>query len=202
MLWASGLPLRVDGGSRLPGGPTAVVANHSSYLDWLVLTALLPASARFVAKEELTGHAALRWVLERVGIRFVARGDPRRGVEDTKVLVQAASKGESLVFFPEGTLRREPGLMPFHMGAFVVSAESGLPVLPVSLRGTRNVLREGSWWPRREQVSLVIHDAIRPQGRDWQAALQLRDAARNAIAADCAEPVLRIADSALFTVAP
>ncbi|SEB24362.1 AMP-binding protein [Variovorax sp. YR216] len=202
MLWASGLPLRVEGASRVPGGPTVVVANHASYLDWLVLTALLPASARFVAKEELSRHGAMRWLLERVGTRFVARGDPRRGVEDTRVLVQAAQGGESLVFFPEGTLRREPGLMPFHMGAFVVSAESGLPVLPVSLRGTRNVLREGSWRPRREAISLVIHPALKPQGRDWQAALQLRDAARNAIAADCAEPVLRVADGALATAVP
>jgi 1-acyl-sn-glycerol-3-phosphate acyltransferase len=202
LLRASGLPLSVEGGSRVPGGPTVVVANHASYLDWLVLTALLPASARFVAKQELTRHAALRWLLGRVGTRFVARGDPRRGVEDTRALVQAARGGETLAFFPEGTFRREPGLMPFHMGAFVVSAESGLPLLPVSLRGTRNVLREGSWWPRREAISVVIHEVLRPQGHDWQAALQLRDAARNAIAADCAEPVLRVADSAMATAAP
>ncbi|MEJ8810821.1 AMP-binding protein [Variovorax ureilyticus] len=201
MLWASGLPLRVEGGPRVPAGPMVVVANHASYLDWLVLTAQLPATVRIVAKQELASHALLRWVLERVGTRFVARGDPRRGVEDTRVLVQAARNGESLMFFPEGTLTREPGLMPFHMGAFMVSAESGLPLLPVSLRGTRNVLREGSWWPRREAVGLVIHEALSPQGHDWQAALQLRDAARSAIAADCAEPVLRAGEGAAATAA-
>ena len=196
VLWASGLPLNVEGSSRVPAGPMVVVANHASYLDWLVLTAQLPATVRFVAKQELARQAVLRWLLGRVGTRFVARGDPRRGVEDTRALVQAARSGESLMFFPEGTLTREPGLRPFHMGAFMVSAESGLSLLPVSLRGTRNVLREGSWLPRREAVGLVIHEALWPQGNDWQAALKLRDAARNAIAADCAEPVFRVGEGA------
>jgi len=66
----------------------------------------------------------------------------------------------------------------------------------VSLHGTRNVLREGSWRLRREAVGLVIHEALQPHGHDWLAALQLRDAARKAIAADCAEPVLRVGEGA------
>ena len=110
--------------------------------------------------------------------------------------MQAARAGESLVFFPEGTLRREPGLLPFHMGAFVVSAQSGLPLLPVTLRGTRSVLRDGSWRPRREAVQVRIHEAMRPPGSDWRAAVQLRDAARKAIAADCAEPLVHLSRKA------
>ncbi len=189
-LHASGLPLRVEGGLRVPPGPAIVVSNHASYVDWLVLTAVLPASMSFVAKRELGQDRPLRWLLERVGTRFVARGDVHQGVEDTEALVQAARSGESLVFFPEGTLRREPGLLPFHMGAFVVSAQSGLPLLPVTLHGTRAVLRDGSWRPRREAVRVRIHDALKPRGQDWHAAVQLRDAARQTIASDCAEPML------------
>jgi 1-acyl-sn-glycerol-3-phosphate acyltransferase len=130
----------VDGLEHVPSRPAVIVANHASYVDWLLLSAVLPAQASFVAKRELSTHRALRWLLERVGTRFVTCDDVHRSVEDAKALVDAARAGETLVFFPEGTLARTPGLRPFHMGAFVVSADSGLPLLPVSLHGTRSVL--------------------------------------------------------------
>ena len=57
--------------------------------------------------------------------------------------------GESLAFFAEGTFRRAPGLLSFRMGPFVVSARAGMPVVPVTLVGTRAVLRDKSWMPRR-----------------------------------------------------
>ncbi len=196
LLHASRLPVSVEGGALIPRGPVVLVANHASFIDWLLLTAVLPATTSFVAKKELAKGRAMRWLLRRVGTRFVARGDARQGVEDAKALVRAARAGESLVFFPEGTLRREPGLLPFHMGAFVVSAQSGLPLLPVTLRGTRGVMRDGSWRPRREAVQVCIHEALRPPGSDWRAAVQLRDAARKAIAADCAEPLVRLSREA------
>ncbi len=196
LVHASRLPVSVEGGALVPPGPAVVVANHASFVDWLLLTAVLPATTSFVAKRELATRSTTRWLLERVGTRFVARGDARQGVEDAKALVQAARAGASLVFFPEGMLRREPGLQPFHMGAFVVSAQSGLPLLPVTLRGTRGVLRDGSWRPRREAVQVCIHEALRPPGSDWRAAVQLRDAARKAIAADCAEPLVRLSREA------
>ena len=115
-LRASGLPLQVVGVAALQGGSWIVVSNHASYLDWLVLTAVLPAPACFVAKRELARSALLRWVLERMGVHFVERDDVHASVEDAKRLVQASKAGEMLVYFPEGTLTRAPGLRPFHMG--------------------------------------------------------------------------------------
>jgi len=192
---ASALPVTVEGADHAPSGPAVIVANHASYVDWLLLTAALPAEAVFVAKRELARSAALRWLLQRVGTRFVARDDVRQGIEDAKTLLQAARAGETLVFFPEGTLTRVPGLRPFHMGAFVVSADSGLPLLPVSLHGTRSVLRDGSWWPRRQPVRIRLHAPAQPQGTGWPSALRLRDSARGDIASACGEPVLAAAAS-------
>jgi len=134
----------------------------------------------------------LRWMLSRVGTRFVERDDVHASVEDAKVLLRAAQSGESLVFFPEGTLTRAPGLRGFHMGAFMTAAQAGVALLPVSLRGTRSVLRLGSWRPRRYPVQVHVHGPLRAQGTGWREALQLRDAARERIAATCGEPVLPI----------
>ena len=103
-------------------------------------------------------------------------------------LAAAARAGDSLVIYPEGTFTREPGLRPFHMGAFVAAAQSGRPVVPVALRGTRSVLRDGSWLPRRAPVEVHIEKPLAPRGGGWSDALALRDEARRAILARCGEP--------------
>jgi 1-acyl-sn-glycerol-3-phosphate acyltransferase len=146
------LPIEIEGDAGAVQGPVVVVANHASYLDSLLLTAVLPARACFVAKHELGRRAPVRWMLARIGTRFVVREDVRASVEDARQLAQAAQRGETLVFFPEGTFVRAPGLRAFHLGAFVTAAQSHAAVLPVSLRGTRSVLRDGSWWPRLAAV--------------------------------------------------
>ncbi|NML18200.1 AMP-binding protein [Azohydromonas caseinilytica] len=190
VLRAGGLPLRVRGAVPEGSGPWIFVSNHASYLDWLVLTAVLPAQACLVAKRELRRHLALGWVLARMGVRFVTRDDSRAGVEDTRQLARAARDGESLVFFPEGTLGRAPGLQPFHLGAFAVAAQSGLGVVPTSLTGTRSVLRDGSWWPRAGAVEVTLHEPLLADGQTWESLLRLRDAARERVAQGCREPLL------------
>ena len=86
---------------------------------------------------ELAGAALLGAPLRRLGAAFVERGDAAGGVEDTAVLEAHARAGEPLVIFPEGTFRRAPGLLPFKLGAFVVAAHTGVPIIPVTLAGTR-----------------------------------------------------------------
>lgn len=189
-LRACGITVQVEGGTAVPHGPQVFVSNHASYLDWLVLTAVLPSEADFVAKRELARHALLRWLLDRMGVRFVARDDVRASVEDAKRLVEAVKGGASVVFFPEGTLTRAPGLRPFRMGAFIAAAQAEAAIVPVSLRGTRSVLRDGSWWPRREVVLVRLHEALRAEGGTWSDAVGLRDCARERLAQGCGEPML------------
>jgi 1-acyl-sn-glycerol-3-phosphate acyltransferase len=188
-LRVSGLPLRIEGQAMLQGGPWIIVANHESYLDWLLLTALLPTGACLVAKRELGKSRLLGWVLERMGVRLVQRDGMQASVEDAERLVQAAREGESLVYFPEGTLTRAPGVRPFHMGAFIAAAQAGLSVVPVSLDGTRSVLRDGSWWPCRSPVVVRFHAPLGAEGPTWSDAVRLRDRARECIAQGCGEPL-------------
>lgn len=184
------LPVEIEGDVSLVQGPAIVVANHASYLDSLLLTAVLPENACFVAKRELGQFAAARWLLRRIGTRFVVREDVHASVEDAAKLAQAAQSGETLVFFPEGTFVRAPGLNAFHLGAFATAAQAHAAVLPVSLRGTRSVLRDGSLWPRRSPVRIHFGAPVQPSGTDWAEAVRLRDAARLSIGAHCGEPVL------------
>jgi 1-acyl-sn-glycerol-3-phosphate acyltransferase len=184
----AGVPLVIRGAAVR--APVVFVANHSSYLDAVVLAASLPDGGAFVAKRELADVAVTGFFLRRLGAELVERVDRQKGVEDTGRLAEAARRGRSLVVFPEGTFGRAAGLRPFRMGGFVVAAQTGIPVVPVALRGTRSILRDGSWFPRRGPVSVVIGEPIAPQGADWASARALHDVARAEILRWCGEPDL------------
>ncbi len=170
--------------------PLILVANHQSYMDSLILMAALPIRFSFVAKAELAGNAVLRFLLQRLDVVFVERFDSKQALADTRRLKEMAGGGRSLCFFAEGTIQRMPGLLPFHMGAFLIAAENSMDVVPVTIRGTRAKLRSESWFPRPGQVHLFIGPRLPGQGPGWDAALILRNTARQQILLHCGEPDL------------
>ena len=169
-------------------GPLVVAANHASYLDALVLTAVLPPHFTYVAKQELLKKPLAAIPLRRLGCAFVERFVSARGVEDTQALEERVRAGESVVFFPEGTFRSQPGLLAFRMGAFMLAARTGKPVLPVTLLGTRTVLRGEELRPHYSALQVHLGAPLSPEGEEWQAALQLRDRTRRQILAQLEEP--------------
>ncbi|MDP2134426.1 MAG: AMP-binding protein [Sulfuritalea sp.] len=185
-----GIRMETRGLDRLPADRAVFVANHASYVDGIVLAAALPLRLTFVAKQELASHVLAGRLLQRLGAVFVERFDARQGVDDVRRLAQAAGS-PALFFFAEGTFTRQPGLRPFRLGAFQIAVQNRLAVVPVTLAGTRAVLRDESWLPRRAAVSVSIGQPIAPAGEGWPAALRLRDAARAAILQDCGEPDLQ-----------
>ena len=187
----SGLSVTVTGQERLSeAGTVVVVANHASYVDGLLLFALLPKRYVVAAKEGFARSFWTRRLLGAAGAHFVERFDPQRGVEDTRALAALAAGGQALAFFPEGTFTRSPGLAPFRMGAFVIAAQTAASVVPVAFHGTRSVLRADSWIVRRRPVSVTFGAPLSPDGTDWAAAVRLREAARAEILRHCGEPDL------------
>ena len=185
-----GIPLQIGFDAPLPGANAIVVVNHSSYLDGAVMAAVCPGVNAFVAKEGLARQVVAGPFLRRLGAVFVRRIDPAGGVADAKAALETARAGARVIWFPEGTFSRMPGLLEFHIGAFLTAVQLGLPVVPVTLRGTRSILRAGSWLPRRGAISAHIGAPIAPTGGDFEAALALREAARAQVLAHCGEPDL------------
>jgi 1-acyl-sn-glycerol-3-phosphate acyltransferase len=174
-------------------GPEAagiVAINHCSYFDSLVLGAVVPGQPVFIAKRELDGQLVAGPFLRALGTMFVERDDLEGGLDDMRKAVAAARTGQTLYFFPEGTFTRAYGLRPFRLGAFVIAVDRQVGVVPVTLRGTRSVLREGQWLPRRGDVSVDIGEVSRPDGDDFAAAVRLRDRVRSAMLAHANEPDL------------
>lgn len=195
ILKLSATPVDVSGIDNLAtvnstSSPCVFVANHASYVDGLVLLAYLTQPYSFVGKVELRKNLFSRIFLERLDTKFVERFDRQKGVSDARLIAKEAAAGKSLLFFPEGTFTRKPGLREFHLGAFMAACDAQAVVIPVSLRGTRSKLRETSGFPRRGSLAMQVGQPLQPEGRDWNAAIKLRDRAREHIANTCGEPDL------------
>lgn len=187
---ACGLPPRITGLENVPDGPAVIVSNHASYLDGLLIQGVLPPRFGFVIKGEMQSVPLIHMMLRRLGSIFVDRADPRGSARDAMRIFRQVAKGRCMGFFAEGTFKREPGLRPFKMGAFITAARLGVPVVPMAIRGTRQVLPERSWWPRWHRLEVEIGEPITADGRERKDAIMLRNHARQAILSMLDEPDL------------
>jgi 1-acyl-sn-glycerol-3-phosphate acyltransferase len=185
-----GLPVRRTGLDRLPAAGCVIVANHASYLDGPLLFACLPPRFGFVIKKEASRAPVLGYLLRRLGHHFVERSNRHEGAGDARRILRALERGEAAAFFPEGTFGPDQGLGRFHGGAFALAARTGLPVAPVAIRGTRQVLGGTHRWPRWARIAVDVLEPLPACAGAGDAAARMRDAARAQIAAATGEPMM------------
>ena len=178
----------IEGEDLMPSQGGVVVINHASYLDSIVVSAMVPGPLSFVVKDDLSEFKLFRSFLERINALFVQRLDVAASVDDAAKVTAAAKAGRRIAVFPEGTFIPRDGLLPFRLGAFVVAAETQTPVIPVAMRGTRQILRDEHWVPRRGPIHVEILKPIHPNGNEFHEVIRLRDEARAAILPHCGEP--------------
>ncbi len=183
-----GNPIRIEGLDNLPQGPAIVVANHISYLDGPMMLLALPPRFSFVVKVEASRVPVIAMLLRRMGCTFVSRDNATQGSADMRSLIRALKAGHSLGLFPEGHIQRCPGLQPFRLGAFLIAAQCGVPVVPAVIRGTRGFLARNEWWPAHSPIHIRLLPPIQPETKGRIAAERLRDAAYATILAHCEEP--------------
>jgi 1-acyl-sn-glycerol-3-phosphate acyltransferase len=186
----TGIRFTTDSDSPVPDRDVVIVVNHTSYLDGAAVSAAIPGPLAFVVTVRFARQFFAGTLLRRLGTVFVGEaGSGLHGSEDA--VLRAVRAGERLVVFPEGRLRRMPGLLSFYPGPFLVAAEASMPVVPVNFSGTRSVLRHsGQWFPRRAPIHVHVGRPIHARGTDFDAALALGQAARDAILAAGREPDL------------
>jgi fatty-acyl-CoA synthase len=162
-----------------------LVANHASYIDPIVLMAAIPAEFHFVAKRALADYPLLGTVIrkaEHITIEKAGMSDRLAGADD---VARRLRDGERLVIFPEGTFVREPGLLPFRLGAFRAAVDTGRPIVPVAIAGTRHILPDGTWLLRRGPITVTIGAPMEPRAQGWPEMVRLRDAAVDDITRGC-----------------
>ncbi len=167
-----------------------VVANHTSYLDGLILNAVLPPRFVFVIKKEMSRVPLAGLLLRRIGAEFVDRFDRHRGAMDARRMLRLATEGQALAFFPEGTFSKTPGLLRFHSGAFVAAARAHCPVIPIVIHGARNVLPYNRIISTPGTVHVDILPPLTAKAEDSHSIARLRDEVRRLMLARLGEPDL------------
>ena len=189
----AGIGATVRGVDRLPPGHCIVVANHASYLDGVILQAFLPPRFSYVIKGEMRSVPVAHFLLRRLGSRFVERFVASGSARDARSLLKAAAAGESLAFFPEGTFVAQVGLGRFRNGAFAAAIKNELPVVPVVIRGSRQILPAQRFLPRPGRLEIDVLAAIGPDEAAYADAAKLAEASRQRILEVLDEPDLVVA---------
>ena len=162
ILRTTGVNVAVEGLERLTPETTYIfVVNHQSHYDTPVVFSSLPFQLRIIAKESLARFPVLGWHLRRGGHLFVDRTRPDRAgiLKRWRGLV---ADGLSLIIYAEGTRSRDGHVARFRAGSFLLAIEAGLPIVPVSVIGTRQVMPKGRLRTEPADIALVVHEPIVP----------------------------------------
>jgi 1-acyl-sn-glycerol-3-phosphate acyltransferase len=183
-LFFGGLPTTVIGLENIrPGQSYVVCSNHQSLLDIPVVVGTLPLPLRFVAKRSLFYIPIFGWSMYAAGFIPVDRGAGKKAHESLKRAAKRLTRGTCVVIFPEGTRSPDGELHSFKSGAFVIAIESGIPILPVAVKGTFQAGPKSAIRVYPHPVEVRIGAPIPSEGLQQKDRNELRARTREAILA-------------------
>jgi 1-acyl-sn-glycerol-3-phosphate acyltransferase len=182
ILKTSCIHVNVKGLENLPADETVIFcSNHPSAMDIPILFVSLPLQFRFVAKRSLFNVPFLGWHLWRSGHIPIDREHPQKAYRSLDRAAERIRAERPVVLFPEGTRPRSEALGPFKRGSFYLAIKSGVPVVPVTISGSRAVLKPDSLHVRPGPVEVTIHPPIPTSGLALDDVETLSDQVRNSI---------------------
>jgi 1-acyl-sn-glycerol-3-phosphate acyltransferase len=189
-LWARGIlksadvRVRVRGASNLPERAAILVCNHQSHFDALLILANVPRHVRFVAKAELFKIPLFGAALAAAGNVKVDRSGGEHDRRAMSGAVRALRNGTNILFFAEGTRSSDGVLRPFKKGAAVLALQAGVPLVPMAVAGTKDILTKGSSFVRGGRpAALCIGEPLSTGGLSVDDRDALTDSARQAVEA-------------------
>lgn len=185
VLKAAGTPVIAEGLDLIPRGqPLIYASNHSSMFDIWALLATLPGSVRFVAKQELFKIPLLGRAMHAAGHIAIDRAARKKAFEAYDEAARIIREGvSSIVVFPEGTRSRTGELLPFKNAPFGLAIAAQVPVVPVYVHHTFEILPKGAWRLRSRPIRLLVGKPIPTAGLKAGDRERLRDEVRAAMVA-------------------
>ena len=165
--------------------PYVVVANHESFVD-ILLISHLPIEMKWLSKETFFKYPLIGWMMRMAGDIRLVRGDRSSGAAAMKSCHDRLQKRVSVMIFPEGTRSANGDLGQFKDGAFRLAIESGAPILPLAVHGTRTALRKHDWRLGDSRAEVRVLEPIPTDGLGERDVAELRDRVRARIAAELA----------------
>ena len=153
------------------------MSNHQSIYDTPVIFASLPYQLRIIAKESLARFPVLGWHLRRGGHLFVDRTAPGSARAFCGAGARSCPRGCRCMIYAEGTRSADGQVARFKAGSFLLAIEAGLPIVPLAVIGTRQVMPKGRLRTEPADVTLIVHDPIQPPALD-APTVQRREGAR------------------------
>jgi 1-acyl-sn-glycerol-3-phosphate acyltransferase len=180
-----------------PRRPYVAVANHESFAD-IFLLSHLPWEMKWLSKDAIFRIPLMGWMMRMAGDIAVSRGDTRSRVEALEACRDRLMKHVSVMIMPEGTRSPDGRLGPFRDGAFRLAVETGCPILPIAVAGTRNAIAKGSWVMNRARAVARVLPPVETSGLTLEDVPALRERVR-AMIGEAREALLRelAADEAL-----
>jgi 1-acyl-sn-glycerol-3-phosphate acyltransferase len=157
-----------------PSAAYVFMSNHRSQFDILaVITALVDFQLRWVAKVELTRVPVFGWALKHTGHVIIDRSNHAQAIASLRAARAKMEEGVSVMIFPEGTRGTLAGpLLPLKKGGFMLALETGLPVVPIAVRGSAELLPRGSWQPASGEIEVVVGAPIPVAGMQRDALVE------------------------------
>lgn len=157
--------LESDGWDRLPEGPCLIAANHQSFLDPPLVGASLPFEIAFVARKSLFSNPVFGGIIR--ACRAIPLDRDEADLAAVRRALATLAEGRKLLIFPEGTRSHDGNLLPAKAGAGLLALKSGCPVVPVRIRGARDVLPRGGVIPAGgARIRIRFGQAILPAELD------------------------------------
>lgn len=159
----SGAKIKLVGLDKLdPAGTYIFMSNHVSNLDPPVLVPMIPRRTSVLAKKEIWRIPILGKALDLAEIVPVERHNRESAVQSIKRAGEVMRHGINMTIYPEGTRSPDGRLLPFKKGPFHLAAETGFPIVPVTILGTEEMMPKGSNIVRSGTATLVFHPPIDP----------------------------------------
>jgi 1-acyl-sn-glycerol-3-phosphate acyltransferase len=185
ILRTTGVRVKVEGLERLdPSRSYVFAANHQSIYDIPIVFASLPFQLRILSKDSVGRIPFLGWHLRWTGHVLVDRARPGAGV--VKKMARLVAQGHSLIVFPEGTRSVDGSVARFKGGPFLIALQAGLPVVPITIVGSRHVMFRGDVTVRPGRVTLIVHNPIETAGVPRDAARDFATSVREIVASRAA----------------
>ena len=161
ILWFSGVKVEVSGDENLiPDRPQIFMANHQSFFDIFIVLAFIPAQFRFIAKRELFRVPVFGGALRRYGTIEINRQHHESAVRSIDEAAMKIRKGTSVMTFPEGTRSMDGEIKAFKKGVFHLALTAGVPIVPVSIIGSREILQKHSLKVNPGKIVMVIGEPV------------------------------------------
>lgn len=156
LLRLAGAKIETTGRENIPQGPVVFVGNHQGYFDIPLMITQMDKPNPLVAKKEIQKIPMIRSWMEELRCVFIDRQDARQSMDCLKRAQELLKEGYSVVIFPEGTRNNGKELLEFKAGAIRMATRAGVPIVPVCIDGSCNLMGKGGLWIHPAKVKIHI----------------------------------------------